>query len=108
MAKAKAKITDDVKNQVAEIVKRFNQTVDYPYIARYKGNYLYLDRKTYFGNAVPICRLEYTGDMQNWEFAIYKYSSERYDPEEWMFPGISHVDGTIEGAMKAGMEAYPD
>jgi hypothetical protein len=37
----------------------------------------------------------------------YKYSDERYDEEEWFFPGAGHVDGTIEGAMKAGLEAYP-
>jgi hypothetical protein len=45
--------------------------------------------------------------MDTWEFAIYKYSDERYDPEEWMFPGAGYVDGTIKGAMKAGLEAYP-
>jgi hypothetical protein len=45
--------------------------------------------------------------MDDWEFAIYKYSSERYDPDEWFFPGVGLVDGTIEGAMKAGLEAYP-
>ena len=45
--------------------------------------------------------------MQHWEFAIYKYSDERYDPEEWIFPGAEEVDGTIEGAMRAGLKAYP-
>jgi hypothetical protein len=105
---ARKTLPKEVKQQVEEIVQRFNKKLDYPYVIRYRGNYVYLDRKTYFGKAAPICRLEYTGDMNKWEFAIYKYSSERYDPDEWMFPGINHVDGTIEGAMKAGMEAYPD
>lgn len=45
--------------------------------------------------------------MTKWEFAIFKYSSEAYDPEEWFFPGRDYVDGTIEGALKAGIEAYP-
>jgi hypothetical protein len=45
--------------------------------------------------------------MQHWEFAIYKYSDGRYDPEEWMFDGMEEVDGTIEGAMRAGLKAYP-
>ncbi len=31
----------------------------------------------------------------------------RYDPDEWMFPGSGYLDGTVEGAMKAGLEAYP-
>lgn len=101
-------IPKEAKKHVEEIVQRFNKTLDYPYVVRYRGNYLYLDRKNYFGNVTPICRLTYTGEMKNWEFAIYKYSTERYDPDEWMFPGINHVDGTIEGAMKAGLEAYPD
>ena len=38
---------------------------------------------------------------------LFKYSDERYDPDEWMFPGSEQVDGTIEGAMRAGMGAYP-
>jgi hypothetical protein len=42
-----------------------------------------------------------------WEFAIFKYSDERYDPDEWMFPGGEELDGTIEGAMRAGLKAYP-
>jgi hypothetical protein len=41
-----------------------------------------------------------------WEFAIFKYSDERYDPDEWMFPGGEELDGTIEGAMRAGLKAY--
>ena len=45
--------------------------------------------------------------MEKWEFAIYKYSDERYDPDEWFFPGGGQVDGTIEGAMRAGLQAYP-
>ena len=76
------------------------------YVPRYRGKFLYLDRQDY-GRQHPICRLEYTGKMEEWSFAIYKYSDERYDEEEWFFPGAGHVDGTIEGAMKAGLEAYP-
>jgi hypothetical protein len=45
--------------------------------------------------------------MDKWEFAIFKWSSEKYAPNEWMFPGSEFVDGTIEGAMRAGLEAYP-
>ena len=104
------RIPEEVKQQVDEIVKKFNQTVlkdpNYYYATRYRVNYLYLDRFDY-GRVGPICRLKYTGDIDNWEFAIYKHSDERYDPDEWLFPGGGHVDGTIEGAMRAGVEAYP-
>jgi hypothetical protein len=75
------------------------------YSARFKGKYLYLDR-TDRSKPLPICRLTWNGKMDNWDFAIYKYSSEKYDPEEWFFPGEEFVDGTVTGAMKAGMEAY--
>jgi hypothetical protein len=103
-------IPEDIKAQVDEIVKDFNRKVirdpNYFYVTRYKGEYLYLDRYDY-GRIGPICQLKYTGSMQDWEFAIYKYSKDRYDPDEWMFTGSDLVDGTIEGAMKAGLQAYP-
>jgi len=38
---------------------------------------------------------------------IYKYSDNCYDPLEWMIPGLGYLDGTFEGALKAGQEAYP-
>jgi hypothetical protein len=103
-------IPESIKKQVEEIVDRFNSEViqdpyDF-YVTRYRGNYLYLGRKE-AGVFYPVCRLKYTGEMSNWEFAIYKYSDERYDPDEWMFPGAESLDGTIEGALKAGLEAYP-
>jgi hypothetical protein len=108
--KDKQAIPNEVKKQVDEIVLDFNRKVlqdpNYYYVTRYKGSYLYLDRYDY-GKLGPICRLKYTGDINNWSFAIFKYSNERYDPDEWFFPGSGHVDGTIEGAMKAGLEAYP-
>ena len=103
------RIPDNIKVQVDEIVERFNEGSGEPscfYSTRYRGNYLYLDRSD-FGRIGPICRLKYTGDMNKWEFAIYKWSSERYDPDEWFSPGFEYVDGTIEGAMMAGLVAYP-
>lgn len=45
--------------------------------------------------------------MKNWEFAIYRFSTETYDDYDIFFPGDEYIDGTIEGAMKAGNEAYP-
>jgi hypothetical protein len=109
MTKAKP-IPEDVKQRVIEIVERFNNQdlKDAPmkYAARFSGRHLYLDRCDY-GNTGSICRLKYTGDFEKWEFAIFKYSSETYDADEWMFPGAGDVDGTIEGAMRAGLQAYP-
>ena len=106
----KAAIPDDIKRQVHEIVDRFNRENsardDCYYEARFRSKYIYLDRCD-FGKVGPICRLTYTGSMDGWEFAIFKWSSEKYDPDEWFFPGGELADGTVEGAMKAGLEAYP-
>jgi hypothetical protein len=102
-------ITEGVKHEVEAIVERFNQENsrrdDCYYEARFKGQYCYLYRVDY-GKSGPICRLTYTGKMDDWEFAIFKWSTEKYDPDEWFFPGSDLVDGTIVGAMRAGLEAY--
>jgi len=103
-------IPADVKHQVEQIIKQFNH--EYlrrqrrAYTARFRGRYLYLDRDEGMG-ASPICRLEYQGTIDDWEFAIYKYSSNRYDPDEHWFPGEELLDGTVQGAMRAGLQAYP-
>jgi len=109
---SKRSIPNNVITEVLRIVDCFNQTKlkgeGSTYIPRMKGRYLYLDRDDgAMGGPGPICRLEYTGDMDEWQFEIYKYSSERYDPEECFFPGIEYVDGTVKGALEAGMKAYP-
>ncbi len=108
---AKPKLTLDIKQQADAIVARFNaeqlKNKRYAhYATRYKGSNLFLGHES--GRKFrPICRLTYTGDMENWGFAIYKYSDEHYDPNEWVFTGAGEVDGTIEGAMRAGLKAYP-
>ena len=102
-------IPDEVREAALRAIDRFNHTTlrgtGCSFVARFQGKYLYLDRDE-FGQALPICRLQYRGAGKPWGFAIYKYSSERYDPEETWFPGFELVDGTVEGAMKAGMRAY--
>jgi hypothetical protein len=102
-------IPADVQQRVVEVVERFNRAVlggdCICYVPRFKGAFLYLDRQG-AGAPGPICRLKYTGSFEKWGFAIFKYSSMIYDSHEWVFPGSQFIDGTIEGAMKAGMEAY--
>lgn len=108
---AKTKIPIEVQEKANGIIDDFNKTAlknksNFMYYAMYRSDCLYISRKEGEKDG-PICRLKYTGKFADWDFAIYKYSSERYDPEEYMFPGSQHINGTIEGALKAGMEAYP-
>ena len=129
-------IPADIREKVIEIVEQFNAENKLPvepavpaflrkfrrrdesgqerqaapgdYAPRFKGRFLYLDRAGLGGRLSEICRLTWTGDMNSWEFAIYKHSTNRYDPDEWFFPGAEEVDGTVEGAMRAGLAAYPN
>lgn len=105
----KKTITQEIKDEVDKIVQKFNETElkDRPvcYTTRYRQNYLYLDRED-DGMHMRVCRLKYTGKLDDWEFAIYRYSKEKYDSDEWIIPGMGFVDGTVEGAMRAGLEAY--
>jgi len=109
---AQITIPKEIQQEVAKIIDEFNKknfsgyNNEVAYYAEYKGKFLYLLRKE-FRNISPVARLTYTGDIKEWDFAIFKWSSERYDPDEWFFPGEEFVDGTVEGAMKAGLEAYP-
>jgi len=121
MSASDKRIPSAVKVQVETTVDQFNRDVvrrprrflsvlfrrpDRFFSVRFRGLYVYLDRQS--GNSVSqMGRLTYTGGITDWDFAIYKYSSDRYDPDEWMFPGSEHLDGTIEGALRACMEAYP-
>ncbi len=113
----------EIQAEVQKLVEEFNQrnfkkvdprlrmifggTTDSGYSARFKGKFLYLDRAEGGRKPSPICRLIWTGAMYRWNFAIYKYSDDCYDPEECFFSGAEKVDGTVTGAMAAGMEAYP-
>jgi len=109
---AKKIILKEIQQEVDGIIEEFNRIHFYgrantvAYFAEIKGKFLYLKRHE-FGKISPVARLTYTGDMKKWEFAIFKWTREQYDPDEWLFPGSNLFDGTIEGAMKAGLEAYP-
>ncbi len=111
MKTANMKIPIDVQEKVNVIIKDFNnknfaKNSGVEYYAEYRGAFLYLNRIE-IGLDGPIARLKYNGEFTNWDFAIYKWSRETYDPTEYMFPGFECNDGTIEGAMKAGNKAYP-
>jgi len=100
----------DLQAQIAEIVRQFNETAfrysKCRYVPHFEGAYLYLDRHDE-GRVDPIVRLLWTGDMRGWECEIFRYSLERYESAESFFPESPLIDGTVEGAMQAGLQAYP-
>lgn len=111
MKTANKKIPREVREKANLIIKEFNNEIfannsGSEYYAIFKGAFLYLNRKEGDLDG-PIARLKYNGEFTKWDFAIYKWSKERYDPTEDMFPGFECLNGTIEGAMKAGNKAYP-
>ena len=108
---AKTKITTDIQEKVNKIIDDFNASEfknqpDFMYYPMYRSGFLYIYRKEGEKDG-PICRLKYTGNFTGWDFAIYKYSRDKYDSNEFCFPGFQYINGTIEGALKAGIEAYP-
>ena len=91
------------KKIILEEVEEFNKNIikQYKFRIETRGKFIYIKL-----NNEPRCRLTYNGDINNLEFAIYKYSSCAYDSEEFFFPGAAYVDGTIKGALKAALESY--
>lgn len=61
-------------------------------------------RYIYVGDAQggPLCRLRYTGNLDNWTLQMFKWSNERYDTRnDFGFGG-----GTMEECMRAMLSAY--
>lgn len=105
------KIPEEIKEKVISIIAAFNKKVfgknsKIALYADFRGNFLYLNRRD-GQREEPLARLKFKGKIDNWEFAIFKWSSEKYDSNEFLFPGSNHLDGTIEGALEAANEAYP-
>ena len=111
MAKKECVIPDVIQREIEVTVQAFNSKYlaksESKYAARIQGKYIYLSYRHPDGECDNVCRLTYNGDIKDLDFAIFKYSSEKYDPTECFFPGQQCVNGAMEGAMKAGLKAYP-
>ena len=96
-----------IKARVSAFNDKYLSTKKSKYCPRIKGKFIYMMRTLDDGGWEHVCRLTYSGNLKDLDFAIYRYTIKRYDPKEWCFPGSEFVDGTLEGAMKAGLKAYP-
>ncbi len=111
MKRLTIKISEQIREKVEKIVSEFNETILKEYgckfQSQYKGNFLYLLLDEGFANLAPTLRLKFTGDINDWEFAIFKWSSEKYTTDFDFMPGAEFIDGTIHGAMQAALKLYP-
>lgn len=80
--------------------------VSWRFIADARGKFIYLRRLMNDMSCQNLGRLTYSGNIENMPFAIFKYRTEKYDSKA-DFSGAHHLDGTLEGALKAILEAYP-
>jgi hypothetical protein len=122
-------ISEALKQETIALVEEYNKKNNTEYAITFKGKFCYLSRieKKQF---VPflginklfnleklaknvqivetkIGRLEWIPEEKRWEFAVFRYSREIYDPNEFLFPGRKELDGTITGAMNCGQHLYP-
>ena len=130
------RIPNEVKQAVQKIVTAFNQQQQTNFHISFRGQFAYLAKTTtqqvdiantfrqmlaakvgikitpaHHQDAPTIetklGRLKYNGEMDNWSFAVFRYSREIYDADEFMFPEAEELNGTIEGTLKAGLQLYP-
>ena len=80
--------------------------VSWRFIADCRGKFIYLRRFMNDGSYQNLGRLTYSGDIENMAFAIFKNSTEKYESKADFF-GANHLDGTLEGALQAIVDAYP-
>lgn len=105
--KIPAEIIDKANHEIAKSnAANFSSDSGTAYKAYAKGEYLYMDRNDY-GRDTRTFRLLFRGKIDNWDFEIFKWSSERYTDDTFGMPGEQFLDGTVSGAMKAADELYP-
>lgn len=85
--------------------KKMKNTVGL-YVATVSGKCAFVGRRLDPNRLDPLFKLDWKGAVDNWAFAIYRYSQDEYDPDAY-FPGCGLVDGTVAGALKAAHKAYP-
>ena len=93
------KVTHKFTTEQIELLKErtetFNKTNKSQYQLKFKGQFCFVARmdtkKVFFGifgggsMETKIGRLKNTGDIEKMDFAVYKYSRENYDADEFFF-----------------------
>ena len=90
----KVKIPPEAMQRLAEAIERIGDP-DLELLENV-GRYCYI---THAGS--PLCRLGYRGELDVWDFAIYKYSTQSYAPGTDLFPLYDEINRCFRTAMNA-------
>ncbi len=96
----------DLETHLAAFNRKKLKGANPPFFATVKGKFVFVSREMLPRQFDPMFRLEWHGAVDDWDFAIYRYSDEAYDHFA-DFPGRELLDGTVAGALKAVHKAYP-
>jgi hypothetical protein len=106
MAQKQTGISPAILAQIEERITAFNKKHLKSFWYKVRSNQIYIIRSDFRGEYENTCRLTYAGNLEKLSFAIFRYSNNTYDSFA-LFPGREYLDGSLEGAMKAVMVAYP-
>lgn len=70
---------------------------------RFRSQFAYLDAHLHDGEAMPLCRLRYSGSAHRWGFAIYLASRDGY--QDSILP-TGHPAGSPEEALDCACGLY--
>lgn len=70
---------------------------------RFRGAFAYIDGQLHDNQTIQLCRLRYGGSANTWGFALYLYSSEKY--EDQTLP-TGRFAGTPEEALDCACGLY--
>ena len=99
-------IQSDLQIRADIFRRKFLPKVSWRFIADARGKFIYLRRLMHDGFCQNLGRLTYSKSIAKMPFAIFRNCTEKYDSKT-DFPGAHHLDGTLEGALQAIIEAYP-
>ncbi len=79
-------LSPSYKLAIQNEVNKFNQENKTNIKTTIRGIHVYISVNDEYETKVG--RLTYNGNPNNWSFAIYKYSSQKYHPDELGYPGF--------------------
>jgi hypothetical protein len=100
------KIQGDLQSRADAYLSLMLPKVSWRMFADCRGKFVYIRRGMPDQTWHNLGRMIYDGDENTMSFALFRWSTEEYDVKA-DFSGAQHLDGTIEGAIKAILAVYP-